>query len=203
MYVFKPTCISSTEPVSIDEIKHHLRISTATTVEDSLLNSYITAARQVAEQITKRSLINTEWELTIDGFDSEIIELPMGAPLTTSTAHVVITYRKSTGDSTTLPSTCYVVDYRAEPAIIRLPYNGEWPDDVEDAPGAVHIIYRAGYSSLTPPTTVAPIAIRQWIQMRVGQMYEYREPMISGALIADLKRDFVDGLLDPYRLPMA
>jgi len=201
MYTFRISSISTREPVTVEEIKTFLRISH--TNEDPLLLGYITAARQVAEQITKRSLINTEWELTLDGFKSKIIELPMGAPLTTSIADVVITYRKSTGDSTTLPSTCYVVDYRSEPAIIRLPYNGEWPDDVEDAPGSVHIIYRSGYSSLTTPTTIVPAAIRQWIQMRVGQMYEYREPMITDTIMSELKRDFVDGLLDPYRLPTA
>jgi len=188
---------ASAEPVSVSQVKNHLRITAA--AEDALIGLYITAARQMAEDITKRALINTQWELTFDSFDPTYkIVLPR-PPLSTDSAQVVITYTKTTGDTTTINSTVYAVEHRDEPGFIRLNYNSTWPDDVQDTEGAVRVVYRSGYTTANQ----APEAIKHWIKMRAGQMYEYREPIISGGIrgvVSEVPRDYVDGLLDPYRV---
>ena len=199
MYALQISSISTAEPVTVDEAKSHLRIQT--TVDDDLLDAYITAARQMAENHLKRALLDTQWELTIDDFYSSHIELPRGAPLSTKSTEVVVSYTKTTGDTTTLSDTCYTVEYRAEPGFVRLNYGLEWPTDVQDSAGAVRIVYRSGYTSAVAGDSNCPEAIKTWVKVRVGQMYEYREPLLDGQnVVREIPRDFVDGLLDPYRL---
>jgi len=184
---------ASAEPVSVTQVKSHLKITSS--AEDDLLGLYITAARQAAEDITKRALIDTQWELTIDTLDADKIDLPR-PPLSTLSTEVVITYTKSTGDTTTVEATAYAVEHRNEPGFIRLAYESSWPSDIQDSEGAVRIVYRSGYTTANS----APEAIKHWIKLRAGAMYENREPLITGVSQTDLNRDFVDGLLDPYRV---
>ena len=187
---------TTAEPISVAELKAHLRITT--TAEDTLLGAYITAARQAAEIKTKRALVNTKWELTLDSFYSSVIELPRGCPLSTLSTEVVLTYTQTTGNTTQVPTTVYVVEHRDEPGHVRLAYEAEYPTDVQDSPGAVRITYRSGYTTVAGRT--CPETIKHWIKMRAGQMYEYREPLITGTIQTPLVRDFVDGLLDEYVL---
>lgn len=194
MRALRISSISTVEPITVDEVKKHLRISVIT--EDGLLGAYITAARQAAENMMKRSLINTQWEYTIDDFLSVAIRLPMGAPMATASTEVSIVYTKTTGDTTTLSATVYDVQVDNEPGLVTLGHNQVWPTDVQDTPGSVVITFRAGYLT----AEACPEAIKHWMKVRVGQMFEYREPLITGAPITYMKRDFIDGLLDPYAL---
>jgi len=202
MYALQISSQSTAEPVTVDELKTHLRILTTTmggtTVEDVLIDSYITAARQVAENLTKRALLDTEWQLTIDSLGSSVIELPR-APLSTTPGDVVMTYTDTSGSTVTINSTVYTVEFRAEPGRIRLNYESEWPTNIEDSEGAVRIIYRSGYTSAVAGDSNCPAAIKTWIKVRAGQMYEYREALVDGT-VRELPRDFIDGLLDPYKL---
>jgi hypothetical protein len=64
----------------------------------------------------------------------------------------------------------------------------------------------AGYTPEGSPTDDAgrraavPAVLKQWMKIRVAQWYEHREAIIVGTIVADLKRDFIDGLLDPLRV---
>lgn len=187
------------EPVTVDDVRSHLRIDS--TEDDFLLAIYIKSARQYAENYMQRSLMPQTLELRIDQFPTGgIIELPR-PPLSTNTTDVVITYLDgASGNSTTLASTYYTVDTHSEPGRVILNKDRVWPDEYL-FPHAVRVQYKAGYpldSSSTGGTV--PEAIKQWLMVRVGQMYEHREPFLTGrdAIIADIRRDFVDGLLDPY-----
>jgi hypothetical protein len=73
-----------------------------------------------------------------------------------------------------------------------------WPIPLPQI-GAVQINYTAGYG-----TTAAsvPEGIRHWMLMRISTLYENREEV---AILGRGKVDplpFVDGLLDPYRVPL-
>lgn len=183
------------EPVEVEDVRNHLRITS--TAEDALIGAYIKTARRIAENETNRTLVNTEYQLTVNSFYSSHIALPMGCPLSSSTSDMSITYRKTTGDSTTLASTCYTPERQDEGfGFVRLNYNSEWPTDVQDSEGAVVITFRAGYATASE----CPEPIKHWIKMRAGQMYEYREPLLVGGVLQTLKRDFVDGLLDAFRV---
>ena len=185
--------VSTTEPVSLDEAKNHLRIQT--TAEDTQIQTWITVARKQCENLTRRALVSSSWLLVTDDFCSDAIVIPR-PPLSSLSSLVVITYTKTTGDSTTVSSTVYDVDYRMEPAQIRLAYDQSWPTDVRDQPGSVSIAYKSGYSTATIPQEM-----RQWILERVGVFYNHRESLIlDPRTLGEIPRSFVDGLLDEYRI---
>ncbi len=187
------------EPVTVDDVRSHLRIDS--TDDDYLLAIYIKSARQYAENYTGRAFMPQTLQLRIDQFPTGgIIELPK-PPLSTNTTDVAITFLDgASGNSTTLSSTYYTVDSHSEPGRVLLNKDLTWPDEY-NFPHAVRVQYKAGYpldSSATGGTV--PEAVKQWIMVRVGQMYEHREPILTGkdAFVTDIPRDFVDGLLDPY-----
>lgn len=62
--------------VSLVEAKEHLRVTEST--EDTLITAMITAATEVAEQITGRAIMPQTWELTLDAFPDafELTRIP-------------------------------------------------------------------------------------------------------------------------------
>lgn len=54
------------EPVTLAEMKLHLREFTSVTANDATINALIVAAREWAEDYTGRALIDQTWRLTID-----------------------------------------------------------------------------------------------------------------------------------------
>jgi len=187
------------EPVSVGEIREHLRIDS--TREDRLLESYTKAAVSYGENHTKRDFMEKTRKLVLDNFKT-IIELPR-PPLSTAASNVLIEYTNTTGGAgicvKSSISTCnYVVDYNSEPGRIILGYGYTWPD-VQPIKNAVQITYKTGYANDTVSSNVTtPEPIKQWIKVRVGQMHQFREPVIVGETLRYMRRDFVDGMLDPY-----
>lgn len=53
------------EPVTLAEMKLHLRTYASDTSEDALISSLITAAREWAENFTGRALVDQTWRLTL------------------------------------------------------------------------------------------------------------------------------------------
>lgn len=182
----------TTEPLTVAEVKEHLNITISN--DDDLIAAYIRVARKQAENKMKRQINPATWKLVFDDFanSTAIIELPR-PPLSTATSNVSIVYYNSSA-TTTLSSTAYKVDYENEPYGRVFPtYGNSWPSDVLDQHGSVSITYRSGY----PTQADVPQSIKQWIMIRVGQMYEQREAVTPDKYM-DVGRDFVDGLLDPY-----
>lgn len=190
---------ATSEPVTLDELKHHLRLSTVDTSEDVLLNSLIVVARSMAENYTKRTMLPTKWKLVLEDFpgDTGIIELPR-PPLTTlahnvTSTGVTITYYKDTtivDDSTTFPSSAYAIDMSAEPGRIYPFYGNEWPDVTDEKKDAVQITYISGYATVPEP-------IKVWIAMKAGDLYENRGAL-SEKQLYPLGHEFYMGLLDEY-----
>lgn len=195
------TSESTTEPVSIAEMRTFLRMeSTDSTAEDTLIGAYITVARQLAENMTKRSFVTASRSLVINNFPNStaVIELPR-PPLSTASTNISVVYVKDTtaGDTTTVGSTVFTVDPDSEPGRIYPSYGNEWPDNsVREQRNAVRINFITGYTTSVP----VPEPIKQWIKIRAAGMYEFREPIITGTFVQELKREFIDGLLDAYRV---
>lgn len=192
------TSASSTYCVSLDEIKLFCRLPTASTVEDSLLVSFIKAAESYAEVYTRTAINRQQWQIKFDGFcghEGDIV-LPR-PPLTTASSEVTISYIEDTtaGNTTTLASTAFTIDYDSKPAVLYPSYDNEWPDP-RDVRNAVTVTYYCGYST---PSQV-PDAIKNWVKVRVAAMYENREAVMvgTGNFISELPHSFVDGLLDEF-----
>jgi uncharacterized phiE125 gp8 family phage protein len=192
---------ATAEPVTLDKLKVFLSLQATYETEDDLLNHWIKEARKEAEHKTHRCCLPQTWKLFLNGFESTMI-LPR-APLSTASTNVVITYLDSaSGDSTTLDSTYYTVDYDSEPGRVRLAYGSAWPD-VYPVENAVQIQFVAGYPLNTAATAQdednCPEGIESWIMQRIAQKYEDRKPGVDRQQYL-LDRSFVDGLLDEHVL---
>jgi len=192
------------EPISLIDARRHLRLTTAATGaggssnEDLLLNSYIKTAREYGENYTKRAWMPQTFELVLDDFPTGGIELPM-PPLSTMSTNVKIRYTDTTGGTSTIADTAISVDYHTEPGFVVPSSGNEWPD-TSSVINAVRVQFVSGYTSSTGIETTIPESIRTWMKVRMGQMYEHREPIITGARFSEMPRDFADGLLDRYTI---
>ncbi len=191
----RETTRTTTLPVSLADLKIHLRIDT--THEDALLLGYERAAIFRGENLTRRAWQKTEWELTLDSFPTGQLVLPR-PPLTTISTEIVVGYIDESGTTQTLGATGFGIDNRTEPGSIvpSTEANDDWPE-TNDVINAVTINYFSGYSTVAGSI---PPPIDQWIKIQVGQMYEFREPVVEASLNTQ-RRDWVDGLLDLYIIP--
>ena len=155
---------------------------------DALLNILIASARQKAETILKRYLVTQTIDYYLDCFDYQQINLP---PLQSVTA---ITYVDTDGVTQTLAADQYLVDAISAPARITPAYGVSWPT-TRTQTNAVKIRFIAGYGA----ASAVPQCIKNWIFMRVKQLYDNRDMVNSGS-ITELPYSYVDGLLDPERV---
>ncbi|MEN9807763.1 MAG: hypothetical protein RL756_2283 [Pseudomonadota bacterium] len=174
------------EPVSLSEAKLHLRVDGST--EDALITRLITAAREECEQATDRSISAQTILLTLDGFAAGDIVLPRGP--VTSVTHVK--YKNESGTLITLSSAAYIFDDSGVMPALRLPYGGTWPVTLVE-PQAVQITYAAGWAA-----NVCPSALKQWIMLRVGSLFENRE---ADSDRPAMESPFAQRIIDRWRVP--
>jgi uncharacterized phiE125 gp8 family phage protein len=197
--IFRCTATESTEPVTLAEQKVWMRfgLPTSDTSEDAMISAMIAGAREIAEEKCKRSFVNHTYEIVLDAFPCEAtgsIKLPR-PPISTTAGDLTITYYNTTdGLTTTIPASAITVDYKSEPGRVHPSYGNEWPDDAIDRPDAITISYKAGNNSICPQP------VRDWIKMKAAGYYGQREAFITGTMMNPMGRDFVDGLLDPFRI---
>lgn len=193
------TSKSTILPMELDVFKRHCRISTSSTKEDALIETYAWAAVAVGEHHTGREWTTSARVLILDEFpgDDEAIEIPC-PPLTTvdSTLGVKVDYTNSTGGSTSLATTVYTVDSEREPGRLYLQYEQVWPD-TRSQRKAVRVTFQCGYSTATIPANA-----KNWLLLRVAAAYENREAIVFDEnRVAMLPRSFLDGLLDSLIVP--
>lgn len=188
------------EPVSLVEAKLHLREDGSD--QDDIINILIKGARQYAEAYTGRSFVTRTWELTLGAFPaSGEIEVPRPPLISVES----IKYVDTTGTLQTVSASVYQVDSYRAPALIRPAYGQVWPATRSGDYNAVRVRYSAGYPEVgspagDDPTDGVPELVRQWILVRVAQMYEHREAIVVGGAISSIPRDYVDGLLDQLKV---
>ena len=196
----------SEEPVSLWEAKLHLRVDFDE--DDMLIASLITAARQAAETLTGRQFTTARWKQVLDCFpgpslmgapSGQTFSLPGHAILLFKTpvqSVVSINYLDMGSALQVMPAATYTVDTACEPARITPVFGQIWPISLPQI-GAVNITFDAGYGA---PEDV-PEGIKSWIKIRVGSLYAHREEMsvLNRGRIDPLP--FIDGLLDPYKVP--
>ena len=160
----------SVEPVSLEEAEDHLRLSdTSTGVEDTVILSYIKAARRVCERIQNRAYIEQTWNLVLNGFPaSGGIKIPL--PPLISVSHVK--YYGTGGTATTMTAANYYVDTDSEPGGVYLAYGEVWPSATLRPNNGVEIQFVAGYGSAA---SSVPMEVRQAIKLLTGHLYENRE----------------------------
>jgi hypothetical protein len=180
------------EPITLDELKSHLRIDTAS--EDDFLKVLISSSRRNVERMLSRTLITTIWDLWLDHFPVETRQRGDGSdwwdgvkegPITMvdHTKRYIelprspvqsVTHLKTFDDNdneTTFSSSNYFVDTASDPGRLVLNDGQTWPtDDLRSANG-INVQYVAGYGSNEGDV---PEDIRVAIKMIAAHYYENR-----------------------------
>lgn len=180
------------EPLTVAEVRDHLRADPSE--PDTYMASLITVARIDAENRLQRTLIDTQWRVTLDSFPPEI-QLPMPRILSVDEVRYVDT---AGVEQVILPAN-YALDNIREPGWLVPTFGQDWPG-TRDQINAVRVTYRAGYATGTDAQKRAavPMPIKQWMLLCIGQLYELRERTVTGIIATELK--FADSLLDTYRV---
>lgn len=182
------------EPVSLVEAKAHLRVTDDT--EDGLIAAYILAARQAAEDYTRRKLYTQTWDyfidrgwptVDVDGIERPRIVIPL-PPLQSVTS---ISYYNGVGTLTTLAADQYLVDVSDMEGRIEPAYGVTWPT-VRDQMSTIRVRMVVGYTALPEP-------IRHAILLSVGHLYANREAVVVGTSAVELPLG-AQSLLFPYRV---
>ncbi len=209
------------EPVSLAEAKLHLRVDYSN--DDVLIGALITAARQHAENDTRRALVTQTWRQVLDQFPAPGVNIGSAnwygpqwgntpGPLTTLRADgrtgfeiyldhspVVsvdsLQYIDQDGVTQTLASSAYKLDSVTAPARLVPAYGTTWPTTRNEI-NAVSVTYTCGFGA----AAAVPETIKRWMLLRIGALYENREEVATGRGVTLTPMPFVDSLLTPYRV---
>lgn len=156
------------EPVSLEDARRHLRDTES--MEDLLIESLISAARDYAEQYCNRIFASASFNLLLDSFTSTI-RLPAD-----TTAVLSINYLDSDENEQVISSDSFVFD----PLRSTLKPVDSWPSG-----SSVHIQIIAGPDPTDSPPTCAPPSVISAIKLVMGDLFENREAAIVGVTRVD------------------
>lgn len=174
-----------TEPVlTLQQAKWQCKIGEDVHEEDGFLSDFIIpAAEQRAETDTNRQLLTAVYELTLQGFPCDFIDIPKPPLVSVG----FIKYLDTAGVLQTWSSLNYVVTAPAGPRCgrgrIDWAYGATLPVTL-DQQNAVVVRFTAGYG--TPPSV--PAMLKGAILLDIGMLYAHREEFVIGTIIARLPR---------------
>lgn len=189
------------EPVALDEMKNHARIDHDG--DDALIASLITAARQWAEQYTRRAFIAQTYQMTLDAEDAHDRSIRLAYPPLIAVNSVELVDEADV--ATTLGAENYFVDTMSEPGRLVWKSIAPWPIALREVNGIV-IEYVAGYGDAAGDV---PEAIKLAIKQIAAHWYEHRgEAVIMSSTRHDAVANqagvnvpfVIQALLDPFRI---
>jgi len=171
----RQTVAPAIEPLSLDEVKLHLRLDTGI-AEDALLSSLISAARQYCEGFQRRAYITQTWELWLDKFpDIDNIYLPW-PPLQSVSS---IKYYDTANLEYTLLDSNYYVDTQSQPGRLSLNYGKSWPSTALRPTNGLCITFICGYGDAVEDV---PVKALYAMKLLIGHYYENREAVSQSQL---------------------
>ena len=196
---YRVTTPPTSEPVTLEEARTHLRIepygSPPEHPDDTYITTLITVAREFCEQYLERALVTQTITSVTNAFSKSLV-LP-NAPIQSVTS---ITYVDENGVTQTLPETVYELDTYDNK--IRLQYDQQYPK-TRPQEDAVTITYVAGYTNgESPDIYPLPAPVKAAMLLLIGNQYENRQQDVLG----NTRISFnslplgVYNLLQPYRL---
>jgi uncharacterized phiE125 gp8 family phage protein len=185
--MYKVVTPAAVEPVSLSELKVHIRQTGSDASEDALLDDVLRGAREWCEAYCGRALCTQTLELILDRFPGCDIKLPK-PPLQSVTS---IKYKDSTGTESTVDTSDYIVDADSDIGRVVPAYGLYWPSFTAYPVNPIRIRYVAGY-------TAVPAAIKDAIKLYAGLLYVNRD--LDVAEDTDKVALAVRALLDPYRV---
>lgn len=185
------TTAPSVEPVTLTEMKAHLRITG--TDDDTDLAIFLQMAREWAENFTRRAFVTQTLTLKLDAFPSvSELELPR-PPLSSVTS---IKYYNEANVLTTV-SAASVYEVVADDIVGRvvLRDGASWPSDLYARTDAVEVVFVAGYGLAVS----VPAAVKIAIRALAAHHYENRIPAVAGTIVTSVPFHF-EALLWGYRV---
>ncbi len=176
------------EPLSIDEIKAHLRLDGMN--EDVLLQSLLLTSRLHIETALGLALITQSWSLVLDAWPADgLVHLPIAPVQLVSAVRV----SDPNGLMVTLDGGEYDVDASGRPARLYRK-KGSWPVPARKTAG-IEIDISAGFGG---SANDVPEPVRQALLLLVAHWYEHRDPIEIGTPSTAVPQA-VSRLLNPYR----
>lgn len=176
--------------VTLSEIRDQVQLGDDETSFDTLLQQYVAAATEKAEDFTGRAFVARTYDLFLPRFPAEIIlEKPPAVSVTS------VKYVDTDGVEQTLGSSLYEVDANSEPGRLRPAWLQSWPA-IREVYNAVTVRYVAGYG--TDPGAV-PESLRQAVKHIACTWFEDRSDVTASA-----RMEFPQGsrwLLAPFITP--
>jgi len=180
------------EPVSLDEVKQHLRIELELTDHDDYLTTLIKDAREYAEELTWRKFITQTWYAYYDDWPCyNYFELPFGS-LQSVTA---IKYTDTDAAELTWSSAEYIVGIDYQKGRVTLDDGYTWPNVVLYPSNPIEVEFKCGYGAAA---TDVPANIKKAMKIMIADSFENREDIVIGMSVHDLK--VTRQLLDFYSL---
>jgi uncharacterized phiE125 gp8 family phage protein len=172
------------EPITVDELKLYARIDG--TDEDTLLTTFIKAARQGTEKYLGRKLIEQIITTSLDCWNYYVFKLPIGNLISLVEVRTV----DESNISTVYDSGNYYIRDISDPAEIVIKQGTTYPSNTARDKGGYEIEYKAGYGDEAEDV---PDAIREVIKMWAALIYENRVPI-------DEPPDAIKTLLHFYKI---
>ena len=179
-------------PVTVNEIKQHLRIDADNFDQDAELSMMLKSAITTLEEYTGRSFITKTYEWHLDkipyaqedylsegittGPDIQMTQNYINLPKAPLVAVSSFTSYNDSDAATVFAATNYYVDTVSIPPKVVLRRSSSFPSGSLRVANAFKIIFTAGYG--TAPKDV-PEAIKQAINLYVSHLYENRELYIE------------------------
>lgn len=184
------------EPLTLADVRLHLRIDPDNTSEDALLSQLIRAARRQAEQELGRRLVTQTWDMLLDAFPAgdEAIKLHPGLCKAQSIA--LIQYLDPLGATQTMPSAQYALDANELPGYVFTTGTNTWPTSVADSANCVRVRVVCGYGNAAD----VPDNVVAWIKLQIGALWANREAFATGVSVSELPARFTAALLDSERV---
>jgi uncharacterized phiE125 gp8 family phage protein len=176
------------DPVDVADLRAHLRVTH--NQEDVYIGLLGTVATRWLEGATGRAFVTQVLKGTWEDFprpdtDLQAVKGPMAIELPRAPVVGPLVHVKYLDDDEVLQTmdlATLVLDATTEPARVRLKLGLDWPTITLPRAGAVEVQFNAGGAV----GTVDPLA-KHAIRLLVGQMYEQREPEVTGTIVAQVK----------------
>jgi len=186
-------------PVSVAEVEAHMRLP-----QNAETNWILDAIEAAVGEIDApagwlgRSLAPRTLRLTLDAAPPPIVYLPGPPVLAVKTIKVrgsddAITTVYDADADPAVDELELQFDLTAAPALIWPSDEIGWPSDIKGGVDCMRIDYTAGYVEAAVPKTV-----KQWLLMRLGELYRDREASIVGTSVT--RHQHADRMLDNYRV---
>ncbi len=177
------------EPVSLATAKLHLRIDDDFTLEDTLIEGYISAARDFAEQYCNRSWAKATFYTTFSRFLGYKSPILMPDPSTSAIDEV--SYIDGDYAVQVIDSGDYTYDADRQ----ELRPVGNWPTDATE----IKVKYTAGADASASPAEYVPEGVINAILLMIADAYETRNAQLVQNIY---ENPAAFRQLQPYRVEM-